>query len=173
MRLSLLVPCYNEEKSLEASIQSCLKQTRKFDEIVFIDDSSKDRTPEILAKYSDQITARRTPKNTGNKSSAQQFGLGFITGDVMVTTDADTLLDSHFAEEIEKSFQDPEIVAVAGYVRSLPYNWITLCRAYDYTIGQNIHKVAQNYMRYIFVMPGAASAFKVDAFRKYITFALH
>jgi len=170
MRLSLLVPCYNEEKSLEASIKSCLKQTRKFDEIVFVDDSSKDKTPLILAKYSKRITAVRTPKNTGNKSSAQEYGLRFITGDVMVTTDADTLLDPKFAEEIEKSFQDPKIVAVAGYVRSLPYNWLTLCRAFDYTVGQNIHKVAQNYMHYIFVMPGAASAFRVGAFRKYITF---
>ena len=170
MKLSLLVPCYNEEKSLEASIKSCLSQTRKFDEIVFVDDSSKDRTPQILAKYSHLITAVRTPKNTGNKSSAQEYGLGFVTGDVMVTTDADTLLDPKFAEEIEKSFQDPKIVAVAGYVKSLPYNWLTLCRAFDYVVGQNIHKVAQSYMRYIFVMPGAASAFKVDIFRKYITF---
>ena len=37
MKISLLVPCYNEEKSLEASIQSCLKQNRKFDEIIFVD----------------------------------------------------------------------------------------------------------------------------------------
>ncbi len=170
MKISLLVPCYNEEKSIEASIQSCLKQTRPFDQLVFVNDSSKDRTPEILAKYSDKITAIKTPKNTGNKSSAQQYGLQFVTGDVMVTTDGDTLLDPRFAEEMEKSFSDPEVAAVAGYVKSLPYNWLTLCRAYEYTIGQNIHKLAQNYMRYIFVMPGAASAFKTDAFRKYITF---
>ncbi len=170
MKISLLVPCYNEEKSLEASIKSSLRQTRKFDEIVFIDDSSKDRTPEILAKYSDRITARRTPKNTGNKSSAQEFGLHFITGDVMVTTDGDTLLDENFAAEVEKSFKDPKIVAVAGRVKSLPYNWLTLCRAFDYAIGQNIHKVAQSYLRYIFVMPGAASAFRVDVFKKFITF---
>ncbi|MDQ2933085.1 MAG: glycosyltransferase family 2 protein [bacterium] len=170
MKISLLVPCYNEEKSLEASIQSCLNQTRKFDEIIFVDDSSKDKTPEILAKYSNQIIAKRTPKNTGNKSRAQEYGLKFVTGDIMVTTDADTLLSPNFAEEMEKSFNDKNVVAVAGYVKSLPYNWLTLCRAFDYAIGQNIHKAAQNYMKYIFVMPGAASAFRVDIFRKYITF---
>lgn len=170
-RISLLVPCYNEEKSIEASIQSSLVQTRPFDEIVFIDDSSKDRTPDIMAKYSDRIVARRTPHNTGNKSSAQEFGLQFVTGDIVVTTDADTLLDERFAEEIESTFlTDPDVVAVAGYVRSLPYNWLTLCRAFDYAVGQNIHKLAQNYVNYIFVMPGAASAFRTDVFRKYVSF---
>lgn len=171
LRISLLVPCYNEEKSLEASIQACLKQVRKFDELIFIDDSSTDSTPEILARYSSQITHVKTPRNTGNKSSAQEYGLTFVTGDVIVTTDADTLLDPHFAEEIEKSFLiSPRVVAVAGYVRSLKYNWLTLCRAFEYAIGQNIHKVAQHNMGYIFVMPGAASAFRTDIFRNHITF---
>lgn len=170
MKISLLVPCYNEELALEASLQSCLSQTRAFDEIIFVDDCSKDRTPEILARYTDRITAVRTPRNTGNKSSAQEYGLRFVTGDIMVTTDADTLLDPHFVEEIEKSFQNPSVVAVAGYVRSLKHNWLTLCRAFDYVVGQNIHKVAQDHLGYIFVMPGAASAFRTSVFKEHITF---
>lgn len=165
-----MVPCYNEEKSIEASLLSCLDQTRKFDEIVFVDDCSTDGTPAILARYADRIIVKRTPRNTGNKSSAQEYGLQSITGDVVVTTDADTLLDPKFVEEIEHDFVDPKVMAVAGYVKSLPYNWLTLCRAFDYAIGQNIHKLAQDYMRYIFVMPGAASAFRVEAFREHITF---
>lgn len=170
MKISLLVPCYNEEKSIEESVKSCLNQTRKFDELIFIDDFSKDRTPEILASFGDKISTHRTPKNTGNKSSAQEFGFQFITGDVVVTTDADTLLKSDFVEEIEKNFLDPNVVAVAGAVKSLPYNWLTLCRAFDYAVGQYIHKLAQSYMGFIFVMPGAASAFRVEKFREHISF---
>jgi cellulose synthase/poly-beta-1,6-N-acetylglucosamine synthase-like glycosyltransferase len=170
MKISLLVPCYNEEKSLEASIQSCLNQTRKFDELVFVDDSSRDKTLEILTRFGDQIIAKSTPRNTGNKSSAQEFGLQFITGDVVVMTDADTLLDVKFVEEIEKNFKNPKVTAVAGQVKSIPYNWLTLCRAFDYSVGQNIHKLAQNYMNFIFVMPGAASAFRTNVFREQITF---
>jgi cellulose synthase/poly-beta-1,6-N-acetylglucosamine synthase-like glycosyltransferase len=164
------VPIYNEEESLEASIQSCLAQTRPFDELIYVDDCSSDRTPEILEKYAGRIIALRTPSNTGNKSGAQEFGLAHVTGDIIVTTDGDTLLDPHFAEEIEQEFKDPSIFAVSGYVRSIPYNWLTLCRAFDYAIGQRIHKLAQHYMQYIFVMPGAASAFRANAFREHITF---
>ena len=170
MKISLLVPCYNEEESLEASIQSCLNQTRKFDELIFIDDCSNDKTPQILASFGEQIITYRTPKNTGNKSSAQEFGLQFVSSKIFVTTDADTLLKPNFAEEIEKSFQDGKVIAVAGAVKSLPYNWLTLCRAFDYAIGQYIHKLAQSHMNFIFVMPGAASAFRTKTFRKYITF---
>ncbi len=172
LRISLLVACYNEEKSLEKSVYSCLQQTRKFDELIYVDDSSTDQSPEILKKFADKgkIIAVRTPKNTGNKSSAQQYGLQFITGDIFVTTDADTLLDKQFVREIEKSFQSSDASAVAGYVRSLPYNWLTLCRAFEYSIGQNIHKLAEAYMQNIFVIPGAASAFRTDVFRSCITF---
>ncbi|MGE5425480.1 MAG: glycosyltransferase [Bacillota bacterium] len=171
MKISLLVPCFNEERSIEATIRSCLNQTRKFDEIIFIDDSSTDDTPNILKRYARKgVKSYKTPHNTGNKSSAQEFGLNFLTGDIMVTTDADTLLDPRFVEEIEKSFRNPGIFAVAGYVKSLPYNWLTLCRAFDYVIGQDFHKLAQAHLNYIFVMPGAASAFRVKMFRRYITF---
>lgn len=170
MKISLLVPCYNEQKSIEASIKSSLDQTRAFDQILYIDDCSTDKTHEILKKYSRKIEFKKTPKNTGNKSSAQEFGLQFVTGDIVVTTDGDTLLDKNFVKEVEKSFKNKKIVAVAGKVLSIPYNWLTLCRAFDYAIGQNIHKLAQNYMNCIFVMPGAASAFRTSSFRKYITF---
>ena len=170
MKISLLVPCFNEEKALEACINSCLNQTRQFDELVFVDDSSTDCTPEILARYADKIIVRRTLKNSGNKSHAQEFGMQFINGDIFVTTDADTMLERNFAREIEKDFQDPNVAAVAGYVRSLPYNWLTLCRAFDYVVGQDLHKLAQGYMNYIFVMPGAASAFRTEIFRREITF---
>jgi cellulose synthase/poly-beta-1,6-N-acetylglucosamine synthase-like glycosyltransferase len=170
MKISLLVPAYNEEKSIEASLLSCLNQVRPFDEIIIVNDCSKDRTGEILNKYADRVKVLCTPTNTGNKSSAQEYGLQFVTGDIIVTTDGDTLLDSHFAEEIEKSFQDPTVGAVAGYIKSLPYNWLTLVRSLDYFIGQNIHKRAQSYMNYVFVMPGAASGFRTDLFRQYITF---
>jgi len=170
MKISLLVPCYNEEKLVEDCIKSCLNQTRPFDQLVFVDDSSTDNTPKVLGKYNRSITVVKTPHNTGNKSSAQEFGLRYIDGDVFVTTDADTILDKNFVAEIEKSFVNKNVSAVAGYVRSLPYNWLTLCRAFDYVMGQNIHKLAEHYMRCIFVMPGACSAFRTKVFKEYISF---
>lgn len=165
MKISMLIPCYNEEKSIRKSALSWLAQTRPLDQIVVVDDCSKDRTAAILKEFEGRITVVQTPKNSGNKSSAQEYGLQFITGDVFVATDGDTLLDEHFVARIEEDFQNPSVVAVGGYVKSLKVNWLTACRALDYAIGQNIDKLAQDYVDFMLVIPGAAGAFRTDIFR--------
>jgi len=171
MKISILIPCYNEELTIKRCINSCLYQTRPADEIIVVDDSSSDSTPDILKKYGDKIKVVKTLKNTGNKSYAQEFGLKFITGDVFITTDGDTMLSKSFVEIMEKEMADRNISAVAGYVKSLKFNWITACRAIDYVVGQNIDKLAQAYLNFVFVIPGAAGAFRTEIFRKEISFS--
>src|SRR5262245_6870031 len=102
MKISLLVPCHNEAKTLRKSIESWLSQSRLPDEIIVVDDSSTDETPQMLAEFSDRIRAVRTPARTGNKSGAQEYGLQFVTGDVFATTDGDTLLHPDFIKRVEE-----------------------------------------------------------------------
>lgn len=170
MKISILIPCYNEELTVEKCIVSCLNQTRPADEIIAIDDSSSDKTPEILKKFKDKIKIVKTPQNTGNKSHAQEYGLQFITGDICICTDADTLLHKDFVKNIEKEMSDESVSAVAGYVKSQKHNWVTASRALDYAISQNIDKVAQAYIGFIFVIPGAAGAFRTKIFKEKISF---
>ncbi len=170
MRISVLIPCHNEEKSIQKCVESCLQQTRKFDEVIVINDGSTDLSKGILAEFGDQIQVVNLKRATGNKSYAQQRGLHIVTGDVFVATDGDGMLDRHFAEEVEKTMADPKIMAVGGYVKSLPINWLTACRAYEYFIGHNFHKLAQHYLNFMFVIPGAAGAFRTRAFRSFIQF---
>ncbi len=165
LKISILIPCYNEEKSIRSSALSWLNQTRPADQIIVIDDCSKDRTAEILKEFEGRITVVRPPKNSGNKSSAQEYGLQFVTGDIFIATDGDTLLDERFVEYIEKDFEDPGVHAVGGYIKSLKMNWLTACRSLDYAIGQNIDKVAQDYLDFMLVIPGAAGAFRTHIFR--------
>jgi cellulose synthase/poly-beta-1,6-N-acetylglucosamine synthase-like glycosyltransferase len=151
-------------------VESWLAQTRPADQIVVVDDSSTDRTHAILKKFGRKIKLVKTPKNTGNKSHAQEYGLRFVKGDIFISTDADTLMEKNFIEKIEKDFSDPSVIAVGGYVKSLRHNWLTACRAIDYALGQNIDKLAQDYMNFMFVIPGAAGAFRTDFFKKNIRF---
>lgn len=170
MKISLLIPCHNEETAIRKSIASWLAQTRPADQIIVVDDSSTDGTMEILKEFKDHITIVRTPQNLGNKSYAQEFGLPFVKGEIFISTDADTLLKEDFIERVEKDFDDPSVIAVAGYVKSLRNNWLTRHRAFEYSIGQNFHKVAQSYVNFMPVIPGAAGAFRTDVFRKLLTF---
>ncbi len=135
-----------------------------------MDDGSTDLSSQILAGFGDQIKALRIPQATGNKSYAQEFGLRYIASEVFVTLDADTLMDKNFIKNVEADLADSQIGAVGGYIRSLKHNWLTACRAIDYTIGQNLHKLAQSYINFMFVIPGTAGAFRTEIFKKYITF---
>lgn len=174
MKISILIPCYNEELTIEKCLRSCVNQTRKADEIIVVDDSSTDNTFEILKKLSSEFSGLikivRTPKNTGNKSYAQEYGLHFVTGDIFIATDGDTMIDKNFLKIMEAEMHDGKVAAVAGYVKSLKYNWITACRALDYTVSQNIDKLAQDYLNFIFVIPGAAGAFRTKIFKEEVRF---
>ena len=172
MKISILIPGHNEEKSIARCLDSCLNQSRPLDEIVVVNDGSTDRTGEILATYGDKIKVVNKEAMPGsNKSYAQEYGLPHVTGDVMITTDADTILDRDFVKYIEESFvRNPDAKAVSGYVRSMRHNWLTLCRAFEYSLGQNLHKLSQHHFDFLFVIPGAAGAFDTQTFKDYLTF---
>lgn len=170
MKISVLIPCHNEEKSIHACVTSCLKQKRPFDQILVVNDGSTDQSGKILAEFGDKIQVLTIPKATGNKSRAQEAGLSLITGDVFVATDGDTKLNTRFTMAIEKEFKDEKVAAVSGVVKSLAYNWLTAVRAFEYTIAHHFHKIAQNYLGYMFVISGAAGAFKTDMFREKMIF---
>lgn len=170
MKIAILIPCHNEERSIRATIESCLNQSRKPDTILVVDDGSTDRTSEILASFGSAIKVVTISKATGNKSYAQEYGLKFIKEDIFIATDGDTILDKNLVKYVEEGFQDNNVVAVAGYVRSQSYNWLTACRAFEYAVGQNLHKLAQHHINFLFVIPGAAGAFRTSEFFKHIKF---
>lgn len=170
MKISILIPCHNEEKSIKWCVLSCLNQSRKADQIVVVNDGSTDKSLKILGKFKDKIKIINIPKATGSKSFAQEIGLKAVQGDILVTTDGDTLLDKDFVKNIEFDFADKKVMAVAGYVKSAPYNWLTACRQIDYLIGQDIHKLAQSHINALYVIPGCAAAYRTKIFKKKVTF---
>jgi len=177
LKVSILIPAHNEAKSIEKCIALCLRQTRKADEIIIVNDGSNDETTKVVESFENQIgfddnlVLVDLSRNTGNKSLAQQIGLKHITGDILITTDADTVLDEEFVEHILPHFEDVRVAAVAGYVRSLKHNWITAAREIDYVIGQEVFKTAQGFLNYLLVIPGCAAAFRMETFRRHIEFS--
>ena len=93
-KLSIIVPFLNEEENLEALYQSIIGVLTPagFDfEIIFIDDGSRDRGPEIvagLAGRDQKIKVIRFRKNFG-QTAAIAAGIKYASGDVIVPIDAD------------------------------------------------------------------------------------
>ena len=93
-KLSILVPLYNEEESLKplvAEIKNALKKIDINYEIIFVDDGSTDRSLEMIkdfVKTDNKIKFISFRKNYG-KSAALQLGFKYLTGDAVITMDAD------------------------------------------------------------------------------------
>ncbi|MFH1587665.1 MAG: glycosyltransferase [Candidatus Diapherotrites archaeon] len=91
MKLTLLVPAYNEEKRIEEFLLDLIEYGMKSEdvvEILVVDDGSTDRTPKILKNYGHQIKIVRHKKNLG-KGAAIKTGVLAATGDYIVFMDAD------------------------------------------------------------------------------------
>jgi peptidoglycan-N-acetylglucosamine deacetylase len=172
IKITVLIPAHNEEKMIAACVNSCLNQTRRADQIIVINDGSTDATEQILERFGEKIEVITATTATGNKSRAQELSIPHVKGDLIVATDGDTMLDRDFIRLVEKDFlDDPELKVVAGYVQSTKNNILTALREIDYTVGQDILKLAQSHLYFLLVIPGCAGVFRAELFKnKIITF---
>jgi glycosyltransferase involved in cell wall biosynthesis len=122
VKLSVLVPVYNEERTLEEVVRRvCAVQLPK--EIILVDDGSKDRSREILARLKDQserandplnhIKVFLQPENQG-KGAAIKTAISHITGDVVLVQDADLEYDPKDYPILLEPIQDGSADVVYG-----------------------------------------------------------
>ena len=169
MKITAIVPAYNEEKSIVECVASLVKQTRLPDEIVLVNDGSSDRTgllASMLAHIVDRLVVVSLAENSGNKALALKAGSRYISGDIVVCLDADSELDSRYIELVERRMKDPSVGAVCGRVISKSFNIITMVRQLEYLLADLVFKPGQDVMGTIFVAPGVGGAFRAYLFKK-------
>lgn len=111
--LSIIMPVYNAEQTLPASIASLLKQTCGDWELIAVDDGSADRSLEMLKEYAEKDSRIKWfhQENAG-PGAARNTAIAHATGDYLAFLDADDYWDPEFvalaAEKI--SGEDPDII---------------------------------------------------------------
>ena len=91
MKVSVLIPCYNEEKTIKKIIEKILNVEVELHEIIVVDDNSFDNSRKIVEELSSTHKKIKFFKNNINlgKGSAIRLGLEKVSGDVVIFQDAD------------------------------------------------------------------------------------
>ncbi|MBI2465730.1 MAG: glycosyltransferase family 2 protein [Candidatus Sungbacteria bacterium] len=115
MKLSIIIPCYNEEKTIAEVIAKVLTQDlgKWNKEIIVVDDCSRDATPERIKSFLDRIKYLRHNANQG-KGAAIKTGLSQATGDAVIVQDADLEYDPADMRRLLEALGDRADLVVYG-----------------------------------------------------------
>lgn len=115
MLLSVVVPVYNEEATLETCLRRVMAQKMDI-EVVAVDDGSKDRSWDILQELAQEFPNLRCfqhPKNAG-KGAALRTGFNEVKGDAVLIQDADLEYDPEDYATLLEPIQDGRADVVYG-----------------------------------------------------------
>jgi cellulose synthase/poly-beta-1,6-N-acetylglucosamine synthase-like glycosyltransferase len=191
--VSVLVPCYNEEDSVAISVVGLLKTGYKNLEAIYINDGSVDNTfgrlnalldleeaPDILLGIGTVYRSRKHPgfwvidKPNGGKSAALNAGIRLARADVVVTLDADSVVEQGALNVIDRAFCDENVVAAGGAIHIMQgYAPKHVMRGYsrarkavvalqmlEYLKGFYIYKLSLARQNALAIISGAFGAFR-------------
>ena len=115
MRVSFVIPAYNEEAYLPDCLESILAQTKDLSdavEIIVVNNASTDRTREVALKYPGVRVVDETRKGL---TFARQAGFAASTGELIANVDSDSRLTPGWLKRVLDEFSsNPKIVALSG-----------------------------------------------------------
>jgi glycosyltransferase involved in cell wall biosynthesis len=127
MKVSVEIPAYNEEKYIGNCLRSLLNQTEKIDEIVVVDNNCSDMTVDVVKKFPGVKIIREKKQGM---IPARNAGFDYMSGDILIKCDADTVFPENWIEEVKLAFKNnPGCTGVSTlvffddlpWVRKLPW----------------------------------------------------
>ena len=168
--VSIIVPCYNEERTIAATVQSllALEYPKKKLDIVVVDDGSTDGTRTIAERFAKKYPqVRYFYKENGGKYTALNFGIEVSHGDIVGCLDADSFVaQDALVESVKYLEQDPSIMALTPVMNVYrPRNLLEHMQAVEYIFGVFFKKMFDN-LASISVLPGPFSLYRREVFRR-------
>lgn len=160
MKLSLVIPVYNEERHIAACLQAIAKQTSMPDEVIVVDNNCTDDTIKIVESFD---FVRVVHEKKQGRSRARDAGFRAAKYEIIGRIDADSYIDERWVERVKNHFaKDSEVYGLTGMGRSalIPYlhrpKTTLYCRVYYWNVHARFHTIT---------MWGATMAIRRTAFQ--------
>ncbi len=164
--VSIIIPAWNEEKSVERTLNSILNSDYPNFEVIFIDDGSTDNTLKIARRF-EKNKVRVYTKTNGGKASALNFGISKSNGEIIFTMDADTKVEKESMKKMVRYFKDKKVVSVTpAMLIDVSDNFLRKIQKMEYLFGVFLRKVFAT-LNAIYIAPGAFTCYRKSFFEKY------
>jgi len=162
MNYYIVIPAYNEEKNIELTLNSILKQTILPKKIIVVNDNSTDKTLEIAERFSnkydfiDIINTNSQQVHLPGSKVIKAFNMGLETldenYDFIVKLDADLILPKNYFERIQTIFTENPKVGIAGGIAIIEKNekWILE----NLTDDDHVRGAFKSYRKHCFIEIG-------------------
>lgn len=110
MKVSVVIPAYNEEKFIGRCLGAMLGQIEPADEIIVVNNNSKDNTLEILKRFNVRVVNEKTQ----GMIPARNRGFNETKGEIIARCDADVIVPYNWIKKIKENFTKKNIDALSG-----------------------------------------------------------
>ncbi|WP_243769812.1 bifunctional polysaccharide deacetylase/glycosyltransferase family 2 protein [Amycolatopsis acidicola] len=160
--VTVIVPAYNEEAGIEATIRSVLASTHQV-EVIVVDDGSTDGTAGVVSGLGSAQVRLIRQRNAG-KAAALNTGLAAARTELVVLVDGDTVLDERAVRTLIRPFVDERVGAVSGNAKVANRGGLLgLWQHIEYVIGFNLDRRMYDVFECMPTVPGAVGAFRRSA----------
>ena len=182
--VTIIIPCFNEEKWIQQTILSCLNQNYPMDmlEVIVVDDHSNDGSVEKIKEITERLFREGeeydipsrlrylVQERNAGKREALARGTLEAKHDLVVFVDSDSFLDSDAIRNLVQPFKDPKIGGVAGRtdVANTYTNVLTKMQSVRYYIAFRIMKAAEGYFDAVTCLSGPLACYRKELVMKNI-----
>ena len=167
--VSVLIAGYNERDSIYRTMDS-VWDTYPNMQLIVVCDGSTDGMEQEAQRFADEhpdvIVVKRDRR--GGKSSALNLALHYATGEVIVTVDADSRVNSRSIWELVQPLENESVAAVSATVLAWNAftNFATWLQAYEYRQTIFLNRMLKGRLGILGIVSGAFGAFRADVLRQ-------
>lgn len=164
--VTIVVPCFNEEMTVQATIKSLLNLDYPKNKLslILVNDGSTDSTLKALSKFKSHSQIRVLDKKNGGKHTAVNLALESVKSELVGCLDADSFVNRDALKQIMPQFDDASVMAVTPSIKvHEPKNVLQYIQKTEYSWSIFLRRMLSS-MGALYVTPGPFSIFRTRVF---------